>query len=139
MPIVRYFVFVGGILLTLILAAERYLPEPELRATTADPDKTTIRIKSARSLPEKIVFDTRPRADLPQVARAEPASEASPWPVHEAMAAMAAALPPQTKQEPAVRSSSQSRPHEKRTAKQWRRTSGPRLALDRHGPFFGDW
>jgi hypothetical protein len=68
MPIIRYFVFVGGLLLALLFVADWYLPAPVEHAGAADPDRTIIRIKSARSLPEKIVFDTRPRTDLPAVA-----------------------------------------------------------------------
>lgn len=59
MPIVRYIVFVGGLLLALLFATDRYLPAPVERTDTTDPDRTTIRIQSARSLPDKVVFDTR--------------------------------------------------------------------------------
>ena len=51
MPIIRYFVFVGGLLLALLFAADRYLPAPIERAGPSDPDRTIIRIASARSLP----------------------------------------------------------------------------------------
>jgi hypothetical protein len=144
MPIIRYFVFVGGLLLALIFAAEQYLPAPVARADTPEPDRTTIRVRSARVLPEKIVFDTRPRADLPQIAQAEPLLEAQQQPVREAMAAMPAALPAKslpatTKQEPPARPSLQSRPQAKRSARLSRRAPGPRLAFERQGPFFGDW
>jgi len=64
MPIIRYFVVVGGVLIALLLAADRYFPAPVERTNATDLDRTTIRISSARRLPEKIVFDTRPRADL---------------------------------------------------------------------------
>lgn len=139
MPIIRYFVFVGGLLLALIFAAERYLPAPLARADTPEPAKTTIRIRSATPLPEKIVLDTRPRADLAQIAQAEPPLEAPPQPIREAMAAMPAALPAKTKQEPPAGRSWQSRPQAKRSARLSRRATGPRLAFERHGPFFGDW
>ncbi|WP_074127096.1 hypothetical protein [Bradyrhizobium sp. NAS96.2] len=75
MPIIRYFVFVGGLLLALLFAADRYLPAPIETAAAADPDKTIIRISSARSPPEKIVFDTRPRADVPSIVQADVTSE----------------------------------------------------------------
>jgi len=39
MPIIRYFFFVGGLLLALLFAAERYLPAPLGRALVADPDR----------------------------------------------------------------------------------------------------
>ncbi|MCK1543928.1 hypothetical protein IVB12_18655, partial [Bradyrhizobium sp. 179] len=81
MPIIRYFVFLSGLLLALLFAADRYLPAPVERAGAADPDRTTIRISSARSLPEKIVFDTRPRTDVPEMVQAEPTPEVP----HQAM------------------------------------------------------
>ncbi|GKQ53521.1 hypothetical protein [Bradyrhizobium sp. Ce-3] len=71
MTIIQYFVFVGGLLLTLLFAADRYLPAPTEREGVTDPDKMTIRIGSARSLPKKTVFHTRPRADAPKVVQAE--------------------------------------------------------------------
>lgn len=91
MPIIRYFVFVGGLLLALLFAANRYLSAPIETAAAADPDRTIIRIKSARSFPEKIVFDTDQRAAVPIIAQADPVPEEPERQVREAMAAMAAA------------------------------------------------
>jgi hypothetical protein len=60
MPVLRYFLFVGGALLTLLLAANAYLPA--LPATegsqSASTDLSIIRIHSDRKLPERIVLDT---------------------------------------------------------------------------------
>ncbi len=109
MPIIRYFVFVGGLLLAQLFAAERYLPTPVDRAVAADPDRTTIRISSARSLPEKIVFDTRPRADVPKIVSADPIPEPQQQ-VRDAMVAMPAAPPVQIKKEPPSRVSSITHP-----------------------------
>jgi hypothetical protein len=50
MPIVRYFVFVGGLLLAPLFAADRYLPEVPERFAAGDVDRTIIRIRSARPL-----------------------------------------------------------------------------------------
>jgi len=72
MPIIRYFVSAGGLLLAPLFAADLYLPASVDRAGLPDQDRTIIRIASARTLPEKIVFDTRPRADLPTIAQADP-------------------------------------------------------------------
>ena len=58
MPIVRYFLFVGILLLTALFAADWYLPRPLDSFTSGDVDRTIIRIHSARPLPEKVVFDT---------------------------------------------------------------------------------
>jgi hypothetical protein len=58
MPIVRYIVLVGGLLLALLFAADRYLPEVPERFAAGDVDRTIIRIRSTRPRPEKVVFDT---------------------------------------------------------------------------------
>ncbi|MBB4376318.1 hypothetical protein GGD66_001701 [Bradyrhizobium sp. CIR48] len=137
MPIIRYFVFVGGVLLTLLLAADRYLPAPGEPAATADHDRTIIRIASARMLPEKIVFDTRPRAEMLEIAQADPISEEPRQQIREAMAAMPAAPSGQIKKEPALRVSA--RTHPKRSAKSSKRTPERRLAFERHDPSSGGW
>lgn len=85
MPIFRYFVFVGGLLLALLFATDRYLPAPVEQSGPSDPDRTIIRIASARTFPEKIVFDTRPPTDGPISTKAirPPKSDSSkctkPW------------------------------------------------------------
>ncbi|RQH09499.1 hypothetical protein [Bradyrhizobium sp. RP6] len=139
MPIIRYFVFVGALLLALLFAADRYLPAPLERAGPSDPDRTIIRIASARSLPEKIVFDTGPRADVPMFAQADSIPEAPQYQVREAMAAMPAALSVEVRKEAPVRASAAVRPHPKRSAKLQKRTPDRRLAFERRDPFAGAW
>ncbi len=59
MPVLRYFLFVGGALLALLLVANALLPEvpaTDSVASTADPP--VIRINSDRKWPERVVFDT---------------------------------------------------------------------------------
>ena len=138
MPIIRYFVFVGGLLLALLFAADRYLPAPVGRTDPADPDRTIIRIASARSLPEKIIFDTRPRTDSPVIAQADPVAEEPQQQVRKAMAAMPAAPSPGVKIESPARLA-QTRPHPKRSAKLQKRTPDRRLAFERTDPFAGRW
>jgi len=60
MPIFRYFLFVGGALLVLLLAANFALPaSPVTQAVaTAGNDQPLIRIRSDRHLPERVVLDT---------------------------------------------------------------------------------
>ncbi|GMO92946.1 hypothetical protein [Bradyrhizobium sp. TM239] len=135
MPIIRYFVFVGALLLVLLFAADRYLPAPVEQAGPSEPDRTIIRIASARSLPEKIVFDTRPRADLPTIAQADPLPEESRQQVREAMAAMPVAPAAEAKKESAVRATAAARPHPKRSAKLQKRIPDRRLAFERADPF----
>jgi hypothetical protein len=139
MPILRYFVFVGGMLLALLFAADRYLPIPVERTDVADPDRTTIRISSARNLPEKIVFDTRPRTDAPKFAQADPIPEDPRGQVRQAMVAMPPALSAEIKKEPPARVSAQVRPHPKRSAKLSKRAPERRLAFDRQDSFAGGW
>ncbi|MDA9399006.1 MULTISPECIES: hypothetical protein [Bradyrhizobium] len=139
MPIIRYFVFVGALLLALLFAADRYLPAPVERAGPSDPDRTIIRIASARALPEKIVFDTRPRADVPMIAQAGPISEGPQHQVREAMAAMPAAPSVEVRKEAPARVSAAARPHPKRSAKLQRRIPDRRLAFERADPFAGGW
>ncbi|TWA92586.1 hypothetical protein [Bradyrhizobium stylosanthis] len=138
MPIIRYFVFVGGLLLALLFVADRYLPVPVEAAAVADPDRTIIRIKSARSLPEKIVFDTSPRAHAPIIAQADPIPEEPPREVREAMAAMPAAPSGEARKEAPTRGATV-RTHPKRSAKLQKRTPDRRLAFERADPFAGGW
>ena len=60
MPIFRYFVFVGGALLALLLAVSYMVPTaPVAQAVaTASNDQPLIRIRSDRHLPERVVLDT---------------------------------------------------------------------------------
>ncbi|WP_439365300.1 hypothetical protein ACNJYD_02925 [Bradyrhizobium sp. DASA03005] len=139
MPIIRYFVFVGALLLALLFAADLYLPAPVERAGPSDPDRTIIRIASARSLPEKIVFDTRPRVDVPMIAQTHPIPEQPQQQVHEAMAAMPAAPSVEVMKEAPTRASAAVRPHPKRSAKLQRRIPDRRLAFERADPFAGGW
>ncbi len=74
MLVLRYFVFVGGALLALLLVCAAMLPTPPVTDSTvasAD-DLPMIRIHSERKWPERIVLDTN--ASMPaavQIAKAE--------------------------------------------------------------------
>src|ERR1700748_2422676 len=97
MPLMRYFVFVGGALLALLFIANACLPalpEGSPRSTAAT-DLSVIRIHSNAKWPERVVFDTtRPTitpVPAPVLAQAVPAREpvkaAAPLkPVREAFA-----------------------------------------------------
>jgi hypothetical protein len=59
MPLLRYFLYVGGALLSLILVANVVMPQQSLPATlTSATELPPVRIKSDRKLPDRIVFDT---------------------------------------------------------------------------------
>ena len=138
MPIIRYFVFVGGFLLALLFAADRYLPAPVEAAAVADPDRTIIRIKSARSLPEKIAFDTSQRAEVPMIAQADPIPEEPSREVREATAAVPRAPSGEARKEAPARAAAVLT-HPKRSAKLQKRTPDRRLAFERTDPFAGRW
>jgi hypothetical protein len=61
MPVLRYFIFVGGALLALLFVADAYAPMAPVAAkadTVATTENPTLRIRSDRKWPEAIVFDT---------------------------------------------------------------------------------
>jgi hypothetical protein len=71
MPVARYFLFVGGVLLALLFAVDAYVPkEPVLTATAtaATVDNPTLRIRSDRKWPEPVVYDTSLPTIVPPLA-----------------------------------------------------------------------
>jgi hypothetical protein len=57
MPLARYFLFVGGVLLALLFISDAYLPKLPV-ADRASPDLPIIRIHSDRKWPERVVYNT---------------------------------------------------------------------------------
>lgn len=73
MPVLRYFAYVGGVLVALLLVASWIWPaEPNVSAaqtvSTESSPEQVIRIQSARRWPEKIVFDTNQPTIVPPPA-----------------------------------------------------------------------
>jgi hypothetical protein len=131
MPVVRYFVFVGSVLFGLLLAADRYLPAPADRSAAIDVDRSIIRIRSARNLPEKIVFDTA----NPPMASGLAEIEQREDPRH------ALAMMPQDSRAPQPAPTSIGRVAERRAPRSHRALRRPaerRVAMDRH-ELFGGW
>jgi hypothetical protein len=59
MPLLRYFVFVGGALLALLFVCNAVLPQVPLPSTLqSGSDMPAVRIRSDRKWPERIVIDT---------------------------------------------------------------------------------
>jgi hypothetical protein len=60
MPVARYFLFAGGVLLALLLAIDALVPQQAIVASEAAPsvNKTIVRIRSDQKLPERVVYDT---------------------------------------------------------------------------------
>lgn len=58
MPIIRYFLFAGAFAVALLFVLDRNLPPVSNIAASPQVDRTVIRVRSARILPEKVIFDT---------------------------------------------------------------------------------
>ena len=90
MPLARYFVYVGGTLLALLLLLNVYLPKPaesDLHSGLAsDVQRPVVRIHSEQKLPERIVIDT----SIPTIVPAPVAIAAVP---PRALDALAQAAP----------------------------------------------
>ena len=74
MPVLRYFLFVGGALLALLLGANALLPReaPAVGSLASSAEVPTIRIHSDRKWPERVVFDTSQPTTAPvAVAKAD--------------------------------------------------------------------
>jgi hypothetical protein len=71
MPLLRYFIFVGGSLLALLFVVNAAFPtEPLPETLTSGSDLPAVRIHSERKLPDRVVFDTS--AVLPGHAQPAP-------------------------------------------------------------------
>ena len=104
MPVVRYFMYVGGALLALLFISGVFLPKsPVVDRTDSAAELPAIRIHSDRKWPERVVFDTSIPTVVPaQTAKAE-AIAPSPTPVADVSArvrvreAFAQMVPPEPK------------------------------------------
>jgi hypothetical protein len=73
MPLFRYFVFVGGALLALLLISDAVLPQVPLPGLlTSVSDAPAVRIRSERKWPARVVIDTTvPLPAAVKIAKAE--------------------------------------------------------------------
>ena len=80
MPVARYFLFVGGVLLALLLAINAFVPEQAVVASQAGPsvDKTVVRIRSDQKPPERVVYDTSLPTIVPPTANVQVAAAPAP-------------------------------------------------------------
>jgi len=94
MPLGRYFLYVGGVLLTLLFVADWYLSpskatSTDASATGSDVDRSTIRIHSIQKWPQAVVIDTTLPTIVPppsMIARARAPAVPGAKPVREALA-----------------------------------------------------
>jgi len=103
MPFLKYFAYVGGALLALLLFANWYLPTPDAERERADADRSTIRIHSIHKWPAAVAFDTtQPAIAAPPAVMAAEAPAPTPVakPVRDAYA-LATAEPPAATAKPA--------------------------------------
>jgi hypothetical protein len=88
MPLGRYFLYVGGLLLGILFLIDWYMPQPGTQAVEAAPlNRSAIRVHSAHRWPSAVVFDTtQPTIVPPQ----QPIVAGNPAPVakkpHDALA-----------------------------------------------------
>jgi hypothetical protein len=89
MLVTRYFIYVGGALLALLYAVDALVPQDAATASHSAPgvDKSTVRIRSAQKLPERVVFDT----SLPTIMPPAPAIQMAAAPLPPAAGSVAQA------------------------------------------------
>ena len=87
MPIARYFLFVGGVLLALLFVVDAFAPkEPavgSIAAVAAPETGPVLRIRSERKWPERVVYDTSLPTIVPPKVEIAAATQAVPAPVAE--------------------------------------------------------
>jgi hypothetical protein len=89
MPLGRYFVLAGSLLLALLFLSNWYLPPPAVTPARGEIDRTVIRLRSGHKWPERIVIDTSLPTIVPpqtRVADVPPASRSPARPPKDAMA-----------------------------------------------------
>ena len=112
MPVGRYFLYIGSVLLALLFIIDWYLPQPDAGAARSDVDRSTIRIHSARKWPKAVVFDTTVPTIVPPPATTA-AAPAPPPPVPKA-ARDAYALAEATPEAKPVEAAKPAKPHARR-------------------------
>jgi hypothetical protein len=139
MPLARYFFFVGGVLLALLIISHAYLlPEsPAADSVAAVADMPVIRIHSDRKWPERVVFDTSVPAVVPTrtaEAGVPPSTEGSAKvPVRDSFAQLQPSEPRQL--QPADLKKPEPKPQRKRRIAKTR--VGPPAMLVAQQPRFG--
>jgi len=136
MPVVRYFLLVGGVLLALLFLSNEVLPKLPVAERTAEvgPDKSVIRIQSDRKWPERLVFDTSMPTIVPATAPALVAEAAAPTPVAE-VSAQARGLQAFAELKPSEPIKAEPKPQRKRKIAKTR--AAPPMVVVEQQPRFG--
>jgi len=93
MPVFRYFAYVGGALLALLLVLNWSLPALNADGTQDSVDRSIIRIHSQQKWPAAVVFDTAVSTIAPPQSPAVAAAEPAAQPAREAFAMASEAAP----------------------------------------------
>ena len=137
MPVVRYFLFVGGALLALLFVAGTWLPKMPAE-TRADADLPVIRIHSDRKWPQAVVFDTSHPMIVPDqtTANVPPAATVADISATARVREAFAQLPPAARKQvgPTGPNSKNGQPPKRRIAK---RRAAPPVMLVAQQPQFG--
>ncbi len=144
MPLMRYFLFVGAALLTLLVIVDAYLPKlpPEQRTNTAA-HVSLIRIHSDRKWPDPIVFDTTRPTIVPATTGVTEASVPAPASVADLPAkvrvreAFAQLRPPGLNQPPPADPRKPEPKLQRKHKTVARGNTGPRTILVAQQPHFG--
>ena len=145
MPVMRYFLFVGGVLLALLFITDALLPRLPA-AERADTGLPVIRIHSDRKWPERVVFDTsRPIVAAAPTAAAMPAAVADLSAKARVRQAFAQLPPPEAQRQPPEQKQAQlstpakpdPKPHKRKIAKRRPAPPTPPVMLVAQQPQFG--
>jgi hypothetical protein len=143
MPVARYFLFVGGVLLALLFALDAFAPQQVAVAGNAAPsiDKTVVRIRSDQKPPERVVYDMSlptivPPAAKTQVAAVPPAPVADPSAQARVRDTFAQFVPAEAKK--VEKQVEPQAPRKRRIARSHPAQPPLRLAQQQHFGFFGN-
>ena len=137
MPLARYFLFVGGVLLALLLAVDAVSPKlPVAVSAVPEVDFPAQRIKSDRKWPERVVFDTSLPTIVP--AQTQTVAAAPPAVAQPTLAEMSAKTPVResfAQVQPAEEKKPEAKPPPKR--KYAKRRVAPPMMLVEQRPRYG--
>ena len=146
MPVLRYFLFVGGALLALLFAADAMLPQPPAKERiVSGAELPAIRINSERKGPEAVILETNRPTTVPAVTATPetataPATTAAP-PQSLAQESFAEFVPTQSKRGAAAGKPRKAEPRSlpKRKVAKTRVNHPPTLAQGLHFEFNTSW